>query len=110
MQVPEHPWQLVLLKLGQVQEAIEQFWQAMAPLVALARDAMAIDSSQLVTGQATPAQQRALEIAMSQGWTTGPEIPQPPAAPQPPIPPSFYGGHVVPQPDFGRIADQQDPE
>jgi len=103
-EVPEHPWQLVLLKLGQVQAAIDQFYQVMAPLIALARDAMAIDSSQLVTGQPTPAQARALEIAMAQGWTTGPEIP----APLPTPAQDFYGGPPVPLPDFGRMADASD--
>jgi len=109
---PEHPYQVILLAIGRLEATITGFMQAMAPLIALSGEAMAVDTAIQASAafQPTPAQARAQAIAREQGWTTGPEIPQQPAAQPGLVPPSFYGQHVVPQPDFGRIADQQDPE
>jgi hypothetical protein len=107
---PEHPYQVILLAIGRLQQQIDGFWQAMAPLIELAAESArvdaAIDASQLA--QPSAAQQRALEIAQQQGWTPGPAIPQPPAPPQ--AAPDFYGQHVVPQPDFGRLAAEAQDE
>ena len=112
VQVPEHPYQVILLAIGRMEARQEAMMQALAPLIALSGEAMAVDTAIQASAafQPTPAQARAQAIAREQGWTTGPEIPQQPAAQPGLVPPSFYGQHVVPQPDFGRIADQQDPE
>ena len=102
-EVPEHPWQMVLLAVGRLETQITTFMQVMAPLIALAGEAAAVDTAIQASAafQPSPAQVRAQAIAAEHGWTPGPEIP----APQPP---SFYGSHVVAQPNFAAMADASD--
>jgi rhodanese-related sulfurtransferase len=102
-QVPEHPWQMVLLAIGRLETLVTQFWQAADPLIRLAAEAMAageaLDASQLA---ASPQASAVQEIADAQGWTAGPAFETGPAAPD------FYGGHVVPAPDFASMAQASD--
>ena len=102
---PEHPWQVVLLALGRIETQLTTFMQAMAPLVALAGEAMAVDTAIQASAafQPSPAQARAQQIAADHGWTPGPAIPAQPQAPP-------LGNAIVPQPNWAAIADQQDPE
>lgn len=102
---PENPQQVIMLMIGRLEAKIDAFWQAMAPLVQLASETLAVDTAIATSQLASPAQLRAQQIAREQGWTPGPEIPQPVAPPQAP---DFYGGHVVAQPNFGAMADASD--
>jgi hypothetical protein len=120
-QVPEHPWQMVLLAIGRLETLVTQFWQAADPLIRLAAEAMAageaLDASQLA---ASPQASAVQEIADAQGWTAGPAFDQPqqeypdeaahfqPQQPAQPAAPDFYGGHVVPAPDFASMAQASD--
>ena len=107
---PEHPWQVVLLRLGELHALVSALAQGLAPLLQLAAEAQQADAALAASQLAQPsaAQARALEIAQQQGWTTGPAIPQPQQPAQVPAPPDFYGGHVVAPPDFGAMADASD--
>jgi hypothetical protein len=104
---PEHPWQVVLLRLGEIEAMLAGFMQAMAPLLALATEAMQADQALAASQLAQPsaAQQRAQQIAAQHGWTTGPEIPQPQQPAAQPQAPDFYRGHVVPQPNFAAMGE-----
>lgn len=109
--VPEHPWQVVMLKLGELETLIASLYRGLEPLMQLAAEAtaveVALDASQLAAQQpVTDAQQRVQEIAAQHGWTPGPAFEAPEDAGQEPSP-DFYGGHAVP-PNFAAMADASD--
>lgn len=104
-QPPEHPYQVIMLAIGRLEALVTSFWQAADPLIKLAAEAMsvdeALDASPLsASPQVAEAQERVSEIARRSGWTPGPAFE--------PAPPDFYGGHVVPAPDFASMAQASD--
>lgn len=105
-QVPEHPWQMVLLAIGRLETQLAGFQAAISPLIALAADAMSVDEALDASPlSASPQASEAYRIAEQNGWTQGPAFEQP-AQPEP-AQPDFYGGHVV-APDFASMAQASD--
>ena len=104
--VPEHPWQMVLLAIGRLETQLAGFQAAISPLIALAAEAMSVDEALDASPlSASPQASEAYRIAEQNGWTQGPAFEQP-AQPEP-AQPDFYGGHVV-APDFASMAQASD--
>ena len=71
---PEHPWQVVMLKLGELETTIAALYRGLEPLMRLAEESEAADAALAASQLAQPseAQAQALAIAQQQGWTPGP--------------------------------------